>query len=434
VAREIGRWFNLILLVILACALVATYARLWPRYEKSFQDGLKSRSSAVTLPEERKPFVDPVGGVLVTIPASYTVALSSRGVVVQRSEEPYGCVVTPIRLLAALTLPELLERISKEWEGGLVQLGGRATLGTVHDEGAVARASLDLEMGGDKLAGEARVIQSGADVRLEVYWCPKEDFDRERAALDQLPKVVSFSRPQALPLCIGKRFACALPEPYEMREESNGLEVAAKPCPRVAFGLTTGEVRDGLELPDQIIDAYVAHSRELTTPTSGACRVYPRFVDEVGRSWDITAREMSYELSGEPVRAVLTAGIATQGPSRRFVLAVRQAPQGEWDRRATVLAAVEASARILSQSGTAPPLKLPLVHPDGAGELVEAWQFEQRSRFNAARPYVATLLAYQETVADATGRRMMTPLTDAQPDGTFLDPTRPMTLLGRPVK
>jgi len=419
-----------IVLAVIGLSIVCGLAAVWPQLRKDLSSGLEAKSSAVVPPEEKIPVINALVGVEVMLPAGYELGFGRGGVLIRQEESPESVLVAPLRLERTMTCAAALSEVGRSWNFGLERLGHRAQLGIVHDEGAIARAGLDIDASGEKLSGEVRVCRQGEALRLEAFWCRKDLFDRERAALDLMGQCVKLGRPRPLPVEVGKRFACAVPYDFEMREESGGLEVCARANSRLAFGLAVGTCGSGLSDLSSILDGYLTHSKGLSNPTTISSEIYPTLSDAKGRTWSVATREITYDLFDEPARAVLTAGVTRDGASSHFLLAVRQAPPADWNDQIFTLTEIEASVRMIG-TDKLPPLKLPIVHPAGGGELLMGWEIHHSTKETVPRNVRSSFLDAVELCSLTTRSRLHVPQALAQPDGNFLDPFDPYRLLSR---
>jgi hypothetical protein len=196
---KIQRSLNIATLLAIGIALTIGFSVKWPLLRDAVKEGLSAKSSAVTPPEERIPVANPLTGVEVMLPAGYELGCGRGGIVVRKEEDNESVLVAALHADRPITSASALSEVHRAWDSGLTRMGNRAQLGVVHDEGATARAALDLELSGEKFGGEVRVWREGPGFRLEAFWCPKDQFDRQRAELELVGRCVTLRSPRPLP-------------------------------------------------------------------------------------------------------------------------------------------------------------------------------------------------------------------------------------------
>ncbi|MBI4864550.1 MAG: hypothetical protein HY815_30480, partial [Candidatus Riflebacteria bacterium] len=332
---SLGTGLHVVFLVALGCLLVTALSMHWPELKRDFLSGIHPSSGGGAAGQTR--FTDSIGGVEVSHDPDVSLALSPLAVALVKEEPARVVMATPVFLDRPVDPAALLREIGQGWAGGVRKLGHQFNPGQIHDEGGSAWSALDATVEGESLAGEMKVLRDGRDLRFEAFWVTKEDFDKERASMEAQASTIRFFPGAPLGIRTGARYSAAVPPDFEFHEDPGGVQLTARSCDRVAFGLTVAAPWTRVSQPQQLIELYLSNSKGLTDPTTGTLRSYPSFDDAAGNRWNIAGRELSYHIFGEPVRAVLTAAIVQSGERSAHVMAVRQAPPEDWDRWALTL-------------------------------------------------------------------------------------------------
>lgn len=427
--KDPASYAYLALLALITCALYHSLRVHGPWLAKELKAGHDSARYGKASSKPPKVFADPLSGVSAELPDSVTVQVSALGVLMKRdSDAMKAALVCPLVADASIAPSEILTGIHAVWNRGLKDGGDSLTMGFLHDEGSVVHASIESGRGIEAISGQMRVRRTPAGLQLEAFWTAKDEYDRERAGLDALVKAVRLGTPAPFKVELGKRHQAAVPSGWAFSEDEDGIEVKNVQEPRLVFGLATGVGRAGLTRSEQLIDKYLTGSQGLTNPTTGLSRAYPTFGSPPGQAWDVTARDLEYEVNGQPVRAVITAALTGGPKGDAFMLSVRQAPPERWGESGFVLAAIESTARFYPKGFEADGLTIPISHPETTWELLEGWALNRAARTGLKVPWREAMLPTELMVGRSQVRWAFSPWL-AQPDGRYASPQQPFELL-----